>query len=104
MPPPVGNLEAEGRQRLAQPVLARMVDADRNALLPRFANPVEIQLRVDFQCRRGLAAQLRQPFEEFPDGGECALLVLLQDHGWEFRKRPVPCFQPVPAPDWLTAS
>ena len=98
------NLEAEGRQRLAQSVPARVVDAGRDALLPRLAHPVEVQLRVDFQRRRGPAAPLGQPFEKFPDGGERALLVLLQDHAWEFRNQRVLWFQPVPAPDWPTAS
>lgn len=52
--------------------------AGRDALLPRLAYPVEVQSGVDFQCRRGRAAPLGQPFEKFPDGGERAAESLLQ--------------------------
>ena len=50
LPPPGGDLETEGRQRLVQSVPARVVAAGRDGLLPRLAYPVEVQLRVDFQC------------------------------------------------------
>ena len=75
------NFQAEGRQRLAEAVRARQIDAGgRGRLFPRFARPVEVQVGVQLQRRGGLGAPLGQPFEKLPDGRQRAALVFLEDH------------------------